>query len=335
MSYRFFALLLVGCFSGFAWADGYPQQVVTSEVFYDYGQQTQTNKTQQNRVYVQQPVQQRVEPEYYETEEVSVVEQQQIPVWPIVGTDADFKITCKEDQGCTGGAPIENGVISNDNQLKVVSKLGNGLYIENNINTKGTGWSGGPDIVNGNQVPVGFDYECVDGVEMPLMNREMMEDDGGNVLAVSRSSRRICNKQPDAYAMFARRAGFTPENTTVQGSMVGGDTLTMNEYDEVYEDFDDYTNSETPVNLENQVRSWVVASGQTLREVLTAWCDKEGWDLVWTTPREYPIEASAVFRGRFVDVASALVRNFERATPIPYAKFYKGNRVLVISTIDE
>ena len=87
--------------------------------------------------------------------------------------------------------------------------------------------------------------------------------------------------------------------------------------------------------LIDQVRSWVVANGQTLREVLQDWCNKEGWDLVWATSREYPIEASAVFKGRFVDVASALVRNFARATPIPYAKFYKGNRVLVISTTEE
>ena len=93
--------------------------------------------------------------------------------------------------------------------------------------------------------------------------------------------------------------------------------------------------AEAPAVLSDQVRSWVVANGQTLREVLQSWCDKEGWDLVWTTPREYPIEASAVFKGRFVDVASALVRNFGRATPIPYAKFYKGNRVLVISSAQD
>ena len=93
--------------------------------------------------------------------------------------------------------------------------------------------------------------------------------------------------------------------------------------------------AEPSVKLTDQVRSWVVANGQTLREVLQNWCDKEGWDLVWATSREYPIEASAVFKGRFVDVASALVRNFGRATPIPYAKFYKGNRVLVISTTEE
>ena len=93
--------------------------------------------------------------------------------------------------------------------------------------------------------------------------------------------------------------------------------------------------AEAPAVVSDQVRSWVVASGQTLREVLQSWCNKEGWDLVWTTTREYPIEASAVFKGRFVDVASAVVRNFGRATPIPYAKFYKGNRVLVVYTSEE
>lgn len=336
MLYRIFGFLLVVGFSGVALADGRPQQIVTSEVFYDYGEQTQNNTVRQtqNRTYETQ----RAEPNYYETQEV-VVEQQQVPVWPVAGTDADFRITCKEDQGCSSGTGSFPGVRDND-QVKIVSKLGNGLVIENNINTQGTGWSGGPDIINGTQTPVGFDYECVNGMEMPLLNREMMEDDGGTVLSMARSSRRICNKQPDAYAMFARRAGFVPENVKQDGVMVGatvtGDSFAgVNEYDEVYEDINEYTDSEAQVNLENQVRSWVVASGQTLREVLTAWCDKEGWDLVWSTPREYPIEASAVFRGRFVDVASALVRNFERAMPVPYAKFYKGNRVLVISTIDE
>jgi hypothetical protein len=42
-----------------------------------------------------------------------------------------------------------------------------------------------------------------------------------------------------------------------------------------------------------------------------------------------------VFKGRFMDVSSALVRNFSRAEPIPYAKFYKGNRVLVVTASEE
>jgi len=65
---------------------------------------------------------------------------------------------------------------------------------------------------------------------------------------------------------------------------------------------------------------------------LQDWANKEGWDLVWATSREYPVQASAVFKGRFMDVSSALVRNFSRANPTPYAKFYKGNRVIVVST---
>ena len=224
-----------------------------------------------------------------------------------------------------------------DGQMRIVSKIGADLVVENNINTVGgfsgggTGWSGGPNISGGNQIPVGFDYECVGGVEMPLLNREMMEDDGGTVLAASRSTRKICNKQPDAYTTFARRAGFVPEGT--DGEFV---------YDEISgryisesEIANRYTDEEAPAAVQNQVRSWIVASGQTLQEVLKSWCDKEGWDLVWSTSREYPIEASAVFKGRFVDVASALVRNFERALPVPYAKFYRGNRVLVITTVDE
>ena len=103
----------------------------------------------------------------------------------------------------------------------------------------------------------------------------------------------------------------------------------------IEEAMDYYVDEETSRQVQDQVRSWVVTNGQTLRQVLQSWCDKEGWDLVWTTSREYPIEASAVFKGRFVDVASALIRNFGRATPVPYAKFYKGNRVIVVSTTEE
>ena len=136
-------------------------------------------------------------------------------------------------------------------------------------------------------------------------------------LAVSRSGRKTCGKYADSYDAFAVKMGMNVEEE---------ETVVTEEEIAVAVD------AEPAAPVMDQVRSWVVANGQTLRQVLQDWCDKEGWDLVWATAREYPIEASAVFKGRFVDVASALVRNFGRATPIPYAKFYKGNRVLVIST---
>ncbi|MBQ8042381.1 MAG: toxin co-regulated pilus biosynthesis Q family protein, partial [Alphaproteobacteria bacterium] len=173
--------------------------------------------------------------------------------------------------------------------------------------------------------------------EMPLLHREVLEDGGGNVLTVSRSGRKNCGKYADGYEAFAVRNGMKIEGTTADGMNIsntsGDGTVVISEETEF--GVDASADAEAPAVLMDQVRSWVVANGQTLREVLQSWCNKEGWDLVWTTSREYPIEASAVFKGRFVDVASALVRNFGRATPIPYAKFYKGNRVLVISTTEE
>ena len=282
-------------FSGVAFADEPMYQPITSEVFVDSGEIVQRNVSEEY-----------VEPVEYNYD---------VPTWPLAGSDADVTVAC-------GGAECQR-----DNSA-IVSKVGAGLIIQNNINTSGTGWSGGPNIVNAVPIPAGFDYECSNDSEMPLLDREMLEDDGGSVLAVSRSPRKTCGRGPDAYAMFAQRAGFAPTTGTTCNAV---DVPT----DDTEASVNNYVEEESPVNLQDQVRSWVVASGQTLREVLKSWCDREGWDLVWTTSREYPIEASAVFKGRFVDVASALIRNFERATPIPYAKFYKGNRVLVVSTTEE
>jgi hypothetical protein len=208
-------------------------------------------------------------------------------------------------------------------------------------------------MLHGMPIPTGFDTECVNGAEMPLLQREVLEDDGGNVLAVSRSGRKKCVRYADGYDAYLARNGLverTANGDIVTGGGVitvdsngvvsvvnsvtpGQDTVLVAEGSEMLVDLS--ADVEPPVSLQDQVRSWVVASGQTLREVLQSWCDKEGWDLVWTTSREYPIEASAVFKGRFVDVASAVVRNFGRAMPVPYAKFYKGNRVLVISTTED
>ena len=292
--------------AGYCFAAESLPQVVTSEVFYeqekvvDEGQWEQVDTTTYDVV------------ETYEA-------YREIPAWPLAGSEADV------DVSCTGGVASKKKQSDN---IRIVSKIGTDLVVENNFNlgVRGDEWSGGANMLHGTQIPVGFADECSDESEMPLLHREVLEDDGGNVLAVSRSGRKNCGKYADGYEAFAVRTGMTPEEKKdVQE--------TITEETEIAVDIS--ADAEAPATIADQVRSWVVASGQTLRGVLQSWCDKEGWDLVWTTSREYPIEASAVFKGRFVDVASALVRNFGRATPVPYAKFYKGNRVLVISTNEE
>ena len=292
--------------AGYCFAAESLPQVVTSEVFYeqekvvDEGQWEQVDTTTYDVV---------------ETYEIY----REIPAWPLAGSEADV------DVSCTGGVASKKKQSDN---IRIVSKIGTDLVVENNFNlgVRGDEWSGGANMLHGTQIPVGFADECSDESEMPLLHREVLEDDGGNVLAVSRSGRKNCGKYADGYEAFATKMGMKVENVTEDTEIIEEETEI-----EVAESAD----AQAPVVLTDQVRSWVVANGQTLREVLQNWCNKEGWDLVWATSREYPIEASAVFKGRFVDVASALVRNFGRATPIPYAKFYKGNRVLLITTTEE
>ena len=294
-------ILIVAMFAtaaGYCFAAETMPQVVTSQVFFD-----------QERF---------VDEGGYEQVDAVYVDAVEVPAWPLVGSDSYVQISC-DGAACAEKAQSDN--------IRIVSKIGADLVVENNFNVGARGefggWSGGANMLHGDQIPVGFDDECNMDSEMPLLHREVLEDDGGNVLAVSRSGRKNCGKYADGYEAFAARVGMVAQE----------EVKVESEETEIAVDVS--ADAEAPAKLTDQVRSWVVANGQTLREVLQKWCDKEGWDLVWTTPREYPIEASAVFKGRFVDVASALVRNFGRATPVPYAKFYKGNRVLVISTVEE
>ena len=283
---KFLIFAMFATAAGYCFAGEYMPQVTTSEVF--------VNESRSEHASEQEPA--RAEPRN---------DYAGVPVWPLAGSDADVTVKC-DDAEKKGGT---------DN-IRIVSKIGDDMVVENSFDFDGTGWTGGANMLHGNQIPMGFDDECEGDAEMPLLRRETLEDDGGNVLAVSRSGRKHCSKRNNSRDMAWQKAMDDEKNAS--------------EF-EVAQNSD----AEAPKSQPDQVRSWVVANGQTLREVLQDWCDREGWDLVWATSREYPIEASAVFKGRFTDVASALVRNFGRATPVPYAKFYKGNLVLVISTNEE
>jgi len=86
---------------------------------------------------------------------------------------------------------------------------------------------------------------------------------------------------------------------------------------------------------EDPVQDWYAEEGQNLKALLTTWSEESGWRLVWNTNRNYVLNAGAMFRGRFADVSSALIRAFARARPAPVATFYKGNRVLVVETMED
>lgn len=97
----------------------------------------------------------------------------------------------------------------------------------------------------------------------------------------------------------------------------------------------DYSGVDNSQNAEDPVEDWLAEEGQNLKALLGEWSDRAGWRLVWKTNRNYPLTAGAMFRGRFADASAALIRTFARAKPAPVATFYKGNRVLVVETMED
>ena len=82
------------------------------------------------------------------------------------------------------------------------------------------------------------------------------------------------------------------------------------------------------------ILTWEAEEGNTLRELLTKWSAMAGWKLLWNTNRNYTLSAGVMFKGNFADVSSALIRAFARARPAPIATYYKGNRVIVVETME-
>lgn len=85
---------------------------------------------------------------------------------------------------------------------------------------------------------------------------------------------------------------------------------------------------------DDTVLTWEAEEGENLRELLTKWSAMSGWKLLWNTNRNYILSAGVMFKGKFADVSSALIRAFARARPAPIATYYKGNRVIVIETME-
>ena len=108
------------------------------------------------------------------------------------------------------------------------------------------------------------------------------------------------------------------------------------EYDDFDEDdLEDADEEDIAADEDTPNKDWLAEEGQSLKELLTQWSEESGWRLIWKTNRNYTLNAGAMFRGNFADVSSALIRAFARARPAPIATFYKGNRVLVIETMED
>ncbi len=134
-------------------------------------------------------------------------------------------------------------------------------------------------------------------------------------------------------------AGVPTVNTKASGAFVGSDSKSLDVFESQSKPTQT-TQAEVPTGMQRlrlgeSVQDWEARPGDTLRGLLTRWGEQSGWTVIWSLERDYHLEAGVVFRGRFVDVAGAIVRVFARATPAPIGTFYQGNRVLVINAQEE
>lgn len=76
--------------------------------------------------------------------------------------------------------------------------------------------------------------------------------------------------------------------------------------------------------------NWVVMAGSSLKDTLEGWSRVSGWTLIWDSPVDYRMRASATFRGGFEQSASRLIDSIYNSNPELMATFHRGNRVLHI-----
>ncbi len=114
------------------------------------------------------------------------------------------------------------------------------------------------------------------------------------------------------------------DDTSVKFTDVGKDTTLVT----------DISIDEVKIS-DDTVLTWEAEEGDNLRELLAKWSTMAGWKLLWQTNRNYVLSAGVMFKGKFADVSSALIRAFARARPAPVATYYKGNRVIVVETMED
>ena len=85
-----------------------------------------------------------------------------------------------------------------------------------------------------------------------------------------------------------------------------------------------------PLSSENAAQEdlWAVMAGTSLKLTLEGWCREAGWTLIWDSPSDYRLRASAIFPGSFELSASNLIDAVYLSHPEISATFHRGNKVL-------
>jgi len=76
---------------------------------------------------------------------------------------------------------------------------------------------------------------------------------------------------------------------------------------------------------------WVAKTGATLRESVSEWGEKAGWQVVWRADFDYPILAQLTFGGAFIDAIVSVFRSYEKAERPLLVDVHESQKLIVIS----
>jgi hypothetical protein len=189
------------------------------------------------------------------------------------------------------------------------------------------------------EVPV--DVPCEDAVDYHVANKNALDQRRSEAVIQENNEFIHYSEAAAGYRDYGERSRRDQLITQSGGGNNISATIIPSVEDEVMDYEEEIRGSENAggsgdeYSAEDPVEDWLAEEGRTLKSILTEWSEKAGWRLVWKSNRNYTLTAGAMFRGRFADVSSALIRAFGRARPAPVATFYKGNRVLVVETLED
>jgi hypothetical protein len=89
---------------------------------------------------------------------------------------------------------------------------------------------------------------------------------------------------------------------------------------------------DTGVAPKTTIGTFGALSGSDLKSTLEGWAKSAGWTLIWDSPVNYRLRASARFSGDFEAAVSGLVDTIHKSNPELLVTLYRGNRVIYVET---
>ncbi len=82
-------------------------------------------------------------------------------------------------------------------------------------------------------------------------------------------------------------------------------------------------------------RKWRVERGVMLSQMLTAWGEEAGYNVVWRSEDDFVIPTDVIISGTFPEAAGKVIESFANANPPLAGDFYPSARVLVVDSASE